>query len=152
MYLRASRRVLITPQQNNSLQPHLKTRRDRLKSAPCLKLKNIQGTTIGNICKKLIFFSRNFFSNFFFETSIFLSRRKTQKRPFRLIKRFYKPKKSKGVPFDRIRKVSKKSRKQTKKKRNETNLWYHIYFWKHKKICGLVRESNPRSPASKKNS
>ena len=59
-----------------------------------------------------------------------------------------------GVPFDRIRKLSKKKshsaeKKQTKK-RNETNLWSRIYFWKHKKICGLVRESNPRSPASPK--
>ena len=32
----------------------VQTRRDRLKSAPYLRLKNIQGTTIGNICKKLI--------------------------------------------------------------------------------------------------
>ena len=48
---------------------------------------------------------------------------KLKKRPFRLIKRFYKPKtskKCKGVPFDRIRKFSKKSRivpktNQTKK-------------------------------------
>ena len=30
--------------------------RDRLKSAPYLRLKNIQGTTIGNICKKINFF------------------------------------------------------------------------------------------------
>ena len=53
---------------------------------------------------------------------------------------FYKPKtskKCKRVPFDRIRKFSKKSRmvpKKTKQKRNEKNLWSRIYFWKHKKI------------------
>ena len=49
----------------------------------------------------------------------------SKKRPFRLIKRFYKPKTSKkmqGVPFDRIRKFSKKSRIVPKKtnKKNET--------------------------------
>ena len=36
---------------------------------------------------------------------------KLQKKPFRLIKRFYKPKtskKCKGLPFDRIQKFSKK--------------------------------------------
>ena len=49
------------------------TRRDRLKSAPYLRLKNIQGTTVGNICKKLIFFKKIIFE-IFFETSIFLSR------------------------------------------------------------------------------
>ena len=27
-------------------------------------------------------------------------------------------------------------------------LWSHLYFWKHKNIYGLVRESNPRSPGS----
>ena len=36
------------------------TKRDRLKSAPYLRLKNIQGTTIGNICKKF-FFQKNYF-------------------------------------------------------------------------------------------
>ena len=35
-----------------------KTRRERPKSAPYLRLKNIQGTTIGNIWKKNIFFSK----------------------------------------------------------------------------------------------
>ena len=42
---------------------------------------------------------------------------KLKKRPFRLIKRFYKPKiqKNARVPFDRIRKFSKKSRIVKKK-------------------------------------
>ena len=48
----------------------------------------------------------------------------------------------------------KKSRivpkKNQTKKPNEKNLWSRIYFCKHKKVCGLVRESNPRSPASQK--
>ena len=74
-----------------------------------------------------------------------------------LIKRFYKPKtskKCKGYPLIESVNFRKKSRivpkKKQTKKRNETNLWSRIYFWKHKKICGLVRESNPRSPASPK--
>ena len=48
------------------------TRRDRLKSAPYLRLKNIQRTTIGNICKN--FFQKKIW-NFFFEKSIFLESR-----------------------------------------------------------------------------
>ena len=38
-----------------------KTRRERPKSAPYLRLKNIQGTTIGNIWKKIIFFPKKVF-------------------------------------------------------------------------------------------
>ena len=45
------------------------TRRERPKSAPYLRLKNIQGTTIGNIWKKVFFFKKNIFE-FFFEKSI----------------------------------------------------------------------------------
>ena len=59
--------------------------------------------------KKNIFFQKNMFLEFF--KSIFLKKlhnaEKLKKRPFRLIKRFYKlktSKKCKGVPFDRIRK------------------------------------------------
>ena len=54
----------------------VKTRGERPKSAPYLRLKNIQGTTIGNIWKK-------YFS-----------------------KRILNVKKMQGVPFDRIRKVA----------------------------------------------
>ena len=46
---------------------------------------------------------------------------------------FYKPKiskKCKGVPFDKIRKFSKKSRIVPKKPKGGT-LWSHLYFWKH---------------------
>ena len=48
----------------NILEALSKTRRDRLKSAPYLRLKNIQRTTIGNIWK-----------NYFFEQKYFLESR-----------------------------------------------------------------------------
>ena len=51
-----------------------KTRRDRLKSAPYLRLKNIQRTTIGNIWKNY-FFQKKFLKFFFSKKSIFLERR-----------------------------------------------------------------------------
>ena len=56
-------------------------------------------------------------------------------------------KKCRGVPSDRIRKFPKKSHIVPKKTQKSS-----LYFWKHKKICGLVRESNPQSPASQKDS
>ena len=76
---------------------------------------------------------------------------KLKKRPFRLIKRFYKPKtskKCKGGLFDRMRKFSKKSRIVPKEPKGGT-LWSRLYFWKHTKHCGLMRESNPRSASQK---
>ena len=39
---------------------------------------------------------------------------------------------------------------QCRKKPKGETFWSRLYFWKHKKICGLVQESNPRSPASQK--
>ena len=55
------------------------------------------------------------------------------------------------IEFENFRKKSRiVPKKNRTKKQNEKNLWSRIYFWKHKKICGLVRESNPRSPASQK--
>ena len=109
--------------------------------------------------QKLIFFIKIIFEILFQKKCFFKSHNveKLRKRPFRLIKRFYKPKtskKCKWVPFDRIRNFSEKkshsAEKKTNKKNKQKNLWSRIYFWKHKKICGLVRESNPRSPASQK--
>ena len=82
-----------------------KTRRDRLKSAPYLRLKNMQ---INNYWKHLqkIFFSKKLFLKFFFRKKVFFKKshnaEKLIKRPFRLIKRFYKPKtskKCKGYPL-----------------------------------------------------
>ena len=46
------------------------------------------------------------------------------------------------IEFDNFRKKS-----HSAKKTQRGTLWSRPYFWKHKK-CGLVRESNPRSPAS----
>ena len=46
------------------------------------------------------------------------------------------------IEFENFRKKSHIVPKKTQKS--------GLYFWKHKKICGLVRESNPRSPASQK--
>ena len=63
-------------------------------------------------------------------------------------------KNARGYPLIESENFQKKSHSAEKKpnKKNETkkNLWSRIYFWKHKKVCGLVRESNPRSPASQK--
>ena len=53
------------------LSAEKETRRDRLKSAPYLRLKNIQRTTIGNIWKN--FFQKKFFD--FFSKNIFLESR-----------------------------------------------------------------------------
>ena len=66
-----------------------KTRRERPKSAPYLRLKNIQGTTIGKIWKK-IFFSKKLILIFFRKKVFFKSHNaeKLKKRPFRLIQRF----------------------------------------------------------------
>ena len=53
------------------------TRRERPKSAPYLRLKNIQGTTIVKIWKKN--FSKKLFLKFFFEKKYFLSRKMPKK-------------------------------------------------------------------------
>ena len=67
-------------------------------------------------------FSKKILKIFFFRKKVFFRKshnaEKLKKRPFRLIKRFYKPKtskKCKGLPFDRIRKFSKKVAKCRKK-------------------------------------
>ena len=71
-----------------SLQVYRKTRRERPKSAPYLRLKNIQGTTIVKIWKK--FFKKIIFEIFFRKKVFFKSQNaeKLKKRPFRLIQRF----------------------------------------------------------------
>ena len=73
------------------------------------------------------FFSKKFFE-FFFSKNMFFRKshnaEKLKKRPFRLIKRFYKPKtskKCKGLPFERIRKFSKKKSHSAEKKRKKSN-------------------------------
>ena len=73
------------------------TSRERPKTASYLRLKNIQGTTIGNIWK---FFSKKVSGK---ESHI---AEKPKKRPFRLNKRFFLQtenfKNFKGVLFDKI--------------------------------------------------
>ena len=59
-------------------------------------------------------------------------------------------KNARGYPLIEFENFEKKSRSAEKKPKG--TLWSLLYFWKHKQICGLVRESNPRSPASQKNS
>ena len=55
------------------LSAEKETRRERPKSAPYLRLKNIQGTTIGNIWKNYFFQKK--FEIFFSKKSIFLESR-----------------------------------------------------------------------------
>ena len=65
---------------------------------------------------------------------------------------FYKPKtskKCKGVPFDKFRKFSKKSRIVPEKTQKGDPLVSSVLL-EALKIYGLVRESNPRSPAGSK--
>ena len=50
-------------------QKHVITRRERPKSAPYLRLKNIQGTTIGKIWKNFFFKKIDF--DFFLKKSLF---------------------------------------------------------------------------------
>ena len=107
---------------NVHLPVYLITSRERPKSALYLRLKNIQGTTIGKTW------------NFFPKKSHIAE--KPKKKPFRLIKHFLQTenfKKFKGVPFDRIQKFSEKCRIVPKKPQRGT-LWSPLYFWKHKKF------------------
>ena len=103
------------------------TRRERPKSALYLRVKNIQGITIGNIRKKIVFFRMKVFFKKVAQCQ------KTQKRSFRLNKRFYKPKTSKNargfswISFENFR---KKSHSAEKKPRRGT-LWSRLYLWKH---------------------
>ena len=94
------------------------------------KAQNIQRTTIGNIWKNS-FFSKTFLKIFFPKKSIFLESRTMPKNSKRdhsgslnVFTNRKLQKKCKGLPFDRIRKFSKKSRivpKKTKKiKRKKT--------------------------------
>ena len=71
--------------------------------------------------------------------------------PFRLIKRFYKPKTSKnarGYPLIEFENFQKKSHSAEKKLKGDPLV--SPLFLEALKKCGLVRESNPRSPASQK--
>ena len=107
-------------------------RRDRLKSAPYLRLKNIQRTTIGNNWKN--FFSKKNFD--FFSKSNFLESRtmpkNSKKRPFRLIKRFSNrkfQKNARGYPLiesENFRKKVASCRKKRKKSNERKPLVSHL--------------------------
>ena len=74
--------VVQVEQMDKKVDPrHLKTRRERPKSAPYLRLKNIQGTTIGKIWKKKFFQKKNFD---FFSKKVFFRSHNAEK----LIKKF----------------------------------------------------------------
>ena len=98
------------------------SRRERPKSAPYLRLKNIQGTTIVKIWKKN--FSKKLFLKFFFEKKVFFKSQnaeKLKKRPFRLIQRFLQTenfkKNARGYPlikFENFRKKSHSAEKNPK--------------------------------------
>ena len=96
------------------------TRPERPKSAPYLRLKNIQGTTIVKIWKKK--FSKKLFLKFFFEKKVFFksqNAKKLKKRPFRLIQRFLQTenfkKNARGYPLINFKNFRKKSHSAEKK-------------------------------------
>ena len=107
------------------LSAEKETRRDRLKSAPYLRLKNIQRTTIGNIWKN--FFQKKI--EFFFRNKyIFLEIRTMPKNSKRghsgslnVFTNRKLQKKCKGLPFDRIQKFSKKKSHSAEKKPKKSN-------------------------------
>ena len=90
------------------------TRRERPKSAPYLRLKNIQGTTIVKIWKKK-FFKKIIFEIFFEKKVFFKSQNaeKLKKRPFRLIQCFLQTenfkKNARGYPLINFKNFRKKS-------------------------------------------
>ena len=91
-----------------------------------------------------LFFQKNFLKIFFSKKSIFFRKshnaEELKKMPFRLDKRFYKPKTSKNargyllIESENFRKKSRIVPKKTKKNQTKENLWSRIYFWKHKKF------------------
>ena len=113
-----------------------KTRRERPKSAPYLRLKNIQGTTIVKIWKKK--FQKNYFWNFFSKKKVFFKSQnaeKLKKRPFRLIQRFLQTenfkKNARGYPLINFKNFRKKSHSAEKNPKGGgvllealKNLWF----------------------------
>ena len=49
-----------------------------------------------------------------------------------------------------MQKIFEKKSHSAEKKPKGGTVWPRLYFWKHKQICGLVGESNSRSPVSQK--
>ena len=122
------------------LSAEKETRRDRLKSAPYLRLKNIQRTTIGNIWKN--FFQKKFFD--FFSKNIFLESRTMPKNSKRghsgslnVFTNRKLQKNARGYPLTESENFRKKSRivpKKNQKNQTKENLWSRLYIWKHKTI------------------
>ena len=128
------------------LSAEKETRRDRLKSAPYLRLKNIQRTTIGNIWKN--FFQKKF--EFFFRKKyIFLEIRTMPKNSKRghsgslnVFTNRKLQKNARGYPLIESKNFRKKSRivpKKNQKNQTKENLWSRVYFWKHKKMWFSAR-------------
>ena len=80
------------------------TRRERLKSAPYLRLKNIQGTTIGNIWKKKLFPKKVFGKK---SRTMPKNLKRGHLGSFNVFYKSKTSKKCKGVPFDKTRKFLK---------------------------------------------
>ena len=109
---------------------HQVTSRERPKSAPYLRLKNIQGTTIENIWKTIFFQKKNLVKKSHIAEN-------PKKRPFRLNKRFSQTenfKKFKGVRFDKIQNFSEKCRIVPKKKPQRGDPLVSTILLKHKKF------------------
>ena len=124
----------------NEKQEKKQTRRDRLKSAPYLRLKNIQRTTIGNIWKKIIFF---------FKKSIFLESRTMPKNSKRghsgslnVFTNRKLQKNARGYPLVESENFRKKSRIVPKKTQRGDPLVSPVLL--------EALKSNPRSPAGSK--
>ena len=110
--------------------------------------------------KKIVFFSKKKFLKFFFEKIIFLESRTMPKNSKRghsgslnVFTNRKLQKNARGYRLIESENFRKKSRIVPKKKRKKSNerkpLVSHLLL-EAEKICGLVRESNPRSPASQK--
>ena len=114
-------------------------------SAPYLRLKNIQGTTIGNIWK-------NFFFKKAFGEKNSPNGEKPKKRSFMLIKRFFTnlklQKNARGKKLIKL-KIFEKSR-LVSEKNSKGDPFASPVLLEAEKNYGLVRESNPRSSGSEK--
>ena len=106
--------------------------RERPKSASYLRLKNFQGTTIGNIWR-IIFFSKKVLGK-----KTLHNAEKPKKKSFRLFKRFLQTenfKKFKGVLFDKIRNFSKKSRIVLKNPKSDIRVHRQALFAQSATLC-----------------
>ena len=117
--------------ENFSFKGREKTRRERPKSAPYLRLKNIQGTTIG----KKIFLKSIFGKYLFFKKSRTMP--KNSKRghsgSLNVFTNRKLQKNARGYPLIEFKNFLEKNRIVPKKTQRGDPL-VSLYFWKHKKI------------------